>query len=127
MQKNPIGWVEIPVTDLDRAEKFYIEFFGFEMQRQEEKNGYVMSWFPMDMEGYGSGGMLMKGDGYTPSHGGSLVYFTAPGGTIKEALKIAEEKNIVILASKTDLGEHGFMAIVEDSEGNRIALHSIEG
>lgn len=127
MQKNPIGWVEMPVTDLDRAEKFYADFFGFEMQRQEEKNGYIMSWFPMDMEGYGSGGMLMKGEGYEPSHAGPLVYFTAPGGTIEKALVRAAEQGVTIILPKTSIGEHGFMAVIEDSEGNSVALHSMDG
>lgn len=124
---NPIGWVEIPVTDLDRAEKFYTDFFDFELKRQDEKDGYTMSWFPMDMDGYGAGTTLMKGEGYTPSHDGAIVYFTAPGGTIDKALESANEKEIVILVGKRDLGEHGFMAIIEDSEGNSIALHSMKG
>ncbi len=127
MQKNPIGWVEIPATDLDRAEKFYTDYFGYEMSRQEDKMGFSMSWFPMD-EGYGAAGMIIKGEGYVPSHQGSLVYFTAPhGGTVEDGLKKAEESGIKIIVGKTDIGEHGFFAIIEDSEGNKIAIHSMKG
>ena len=127
MQKNAIGWVEIPVTDLDRAEKFYTDYFGFKMARQEEKKGFTMSWFPMD-EGYGAAGTLIKGAGYVPSHEGVLVYFTAPNqGTVEDGLKKAEGSGIKILVGKTDIGEHGFFGIIEDSEGNRIAIHSMKG
>lgn len=125
MQKNPIGWTEIPVTDIDRAEKFYQEFFGFKMQRQPDADGYSKSWFPMD-EGYGSAGMLIKGEEYVPTHQGVLVYFTAPG-TVEEGLKKAEKMGQKILTPKTDIGEHGFFGCIEDSEGNKIALHSMEG
>ena len=125
-QKNPIGWVEIPVTDLDRAEKFYTEYFGFEMARQPEKNGYTMSWFPMD-EGYGAAGTLIKGEGIIPSYEGPVVYFTSPGESIDDGIARAEEMGIKILIPKTDIGEHGFFAWIEDCEGNRIAIHSMKG
>ena len=125
-QKNPIGWVEIPVTDLERAEKFYQNYFGVTLDRQEEKNGYTMSWFPMDMESYGSGATLMLGEGYIPSHQGVVVYFTAPGEGIDAAIQKAYDQEIKVLMGKMDIGEHGFIAYLEDSEGNRIAIHSMK-
>ena len=126
MQKNPIGWVEIPATDLDRAEAFYSNYFGFQFDRQEEKDGYTMSWFPMDMESYGSGCTLMKGESYVPSHDGPVVYFTAPDASVVKALAKAEEQGITVLMPRMDIGEHGFIAMIQDSEGNRIAIHSME-
>lgn len=125
--ENPIGWIEIPVTDMDRAEKFYTAYFGHELQRQEEQHGILMSWFPMSMDGYGSAATLIKGDDYRPSHEGTLVYFPAPGGTIDAALEKAKEQGITILLEKMNIGTHGYIAWIEDSEGNRIALHSQEG
>ena len=127
MQKNPIGWVEIPVTDLDRAEKFYKDYFGFEFQRQAEMNGFTMSWFPMDMEGYGSAVTLMKGMSYVPSHEGPVVYFTSPGDSVEKGIMKAQEQGIKILLPKTSIGDHGFIAFIEDSEGNRIAIHAMAG
>ena len=127
MQMNPIGWIEIPVTDLDRAEAFYTDYFGVSLSRQPEKKGFTMSWFPMDMKSYGSAATLILGEGHTPSHDGALVYFSAPEGTVEAALEKAADMNIPILTPKTDTGEHGFFAILEDSEGNRIAIHSMEG
>lgn len=127
MMKNPIGWIEIPVTNIDRAEKFYADFFGFSFQRQGEHSGVTTSWFPMDMESYGSATTLIQGGPASPSHDGMLLYFTAPKGTVEESLQEAEKMGITVLSPKTSMGEHGFTASIEDSEGNRIALHSMEG
>jgi predicted enzyme related to lactoylglutathione lyase len=124
-QKNPIGWIEVPVSDMDRAEKFYLDYFGLQAQRQPEKKGYTMSWFDMDMEGYGSAATLMHGEGYTPSHEGPRVYFTAPEGSVIKGLEKAEKMGIKVLMPRMDIGEHGFIAEIEDSEGNRIAIHSM--
>ena len=124
--KNPIGWVEIPVSDLDRAENFYSSLFGFNLDRQEEKEGFTMSWFPMEMESYGAAGTLIKGEGYTPSHDGTLVYFTAPEGSIDKGIEKAQELGVNVLMPKMDIGEHGYIAMLEDTEGNRIAIHAME-
>ncbi len=70
---NPVDWFEIPVTDLDRAKKFYQEVFKlqFSMNRLGLSE---MALFPMK-EAYGAAGSLIKGEGYIPSHTGTLVYF----------------------------------------------------
>lgn len=127
MMKNPIGWIEIPVVDMDRAEKFYSDYFGVTLSRQSEMGGILMSWFEMDMASYGSAATLIKGEGYKPSSDGVVIYFTAPDKTVENGLKKAEEMGIKILVPKTNIGEHGFVASIEDSEGNRIAIHSMEG
>lgn len=127
MQKNPIGWVEMPVNDLDRAEKFYNDYFGLPAERfPASNNGVTMSMLPMDNDGYGSAMGLAHGQGYTPSHEGPLVYFTAPGGSIDAALEKAGEQGVTVLAGKIDIGEHGYIAFLEDSEGNRIGIHAME-
>jgi uncharacterized protein len=121
--KNPVGWFEIAVTDLDRAEKFYKDLLGLNCDRQEKKeNGITMSWFSMEMNEYGSAGTLVLGENFTPSHEGTLVYFSC--SSVGETLKKAEAMDVKILLPKTDIGEHGFIAWLEDSEGNRIAIHS---
>jgi len=122
-QINPIGWVEIPVTDLDRAEKFYNAFFGFECARQGESHGFTMSFFPMG-EGYGASGALVIGEGYVPSKEGVAVYFTAPEGGITAAIEKARGLEIKVIMDYMDIGKFGHMAIIEDSEGNNVCLHS---
>jgi uncharacterized protein len=127
MMKNPIGWIEIPVTDLERAEKFYADFLGWKFDRQEPRHGYTMSWFsPMEMESYGSAATLMLGEGYIPSHQGTMIYFSAPE-SVETTEKKAGEMGVKVLIPKMNIGEHGFFAAFEDSEGNRIAVHSMKG
>ena len=124
--KNPVGWFEIAVKDLDRAEKFYKDLLGLDCDRQGKKeNGITMSWFPMEMTEYGSAGTLVLGEHFTPSQDGTLVYFACT--SVEETLKKAEDMGAKIFLPKTDIGDHGFIAWLEDSEGNRIAIHSIQG
>lgn len=124
--KNPVGWFEVAATDLDRAEKFYKDLLGLDCSRQEaQPNGMVMSWFPMEMDALQAAGSLVLSKNFTPSHDGTLVYFSCKN--VEETLKKAEEMDAKVLLSKTNIGENGFVAWLEDSEGNRIAIHSMEG
>lgn len=128
MQKNPIGWVEIPVIDMERAEAFYSELLGFEMDRQPTTpDGYTMSWFPSDMEGYGSAATLMHGEGYVPSAQGTMVYFTSPGESIDDGAAQVEKMGVEVILPKKSIGEHGFIMVIKDSEGNAVSLHSMKG
>ena len=120
MQPNPVNWFEIPVSDIDRAAKFYEAAFGAELA-QTQMGLYKMAWFPMEMGGAGAAGTLIQGDGYTPSHQGSLVYLHVP--EIDPTLaKIAEAGGKTFMP-RMGIGEHGFVTHFEDSEGNRVALH----
>ncbi|MEJ2544313.1 MAG: VOC family protein [Calditrichaceae bacterium] len=119
---NPVGWFEIPVTDMDRAKKFYESVFGFEIAITK-MNGNAMGWFPTASDVIGAGGTLIKGNGYVPSsENGVMIYFTAPDMDIN--LKRIKDNGGNVLMGRTSIGEHGFIAIFIDSEGNRLALHS---
>ena len=119
---NPVGWFEIPVSNMDQAKKFYETVFDFEIAITE-MNGNVMGWFPMASDMIGAGGTLIKGKGYVPSADkGVLIYFTAPD--MENNLKRILENGGKILMERTSIGEHGFIAIFIDCEGNRLALHS---
>ncbi len=121
MEYNPVGWFELPATDLDRAAKFYADAFGFDMTRRGNV-GYDMVWFPSSATNKGAPGALIKGFGYKPSLEGPILYFTAP-----EIDKIAEKIVAAggkIHVPKKAIGEYGFIAIFEDSEGNRAGLHA---
>jgi predicted enzyme related to lactoylglutathione lyase len=120
MYMNPVGWFELPATDLDRAQKFYETVFGFQMKRQDNA-GYEMVWFPMVSGGKGAAGALMKGMGYVPTLAGPILYFTAPDlDAIVSRVASAGGK---IHVPKKDIGEYGWIVICEDTEGNRIGLH----
>jgi predicted enzyme related to lactoylglutathione lyase len=121
VQRNPVGWFEIPVKDMARAKAFYEHVFALQLE-EHQMGPHSMAWFPM-LEGVpGSTGSLVKGEGYEPSLEGVLIHFTAPD--IDAVLSRTKEKNGRVITEKTSIGEHGFYALIKDSEGNRIGLHS---
>jgi len=119
-QANPVNWFEIPVTDLSRAKTFYESAFGIEIA-ENEMGGSKMGWFPMEKDAAGAAGTLIEGDGYVPSHHGTLVYFSVE--KIDRTLQSVDAAGGKIVVPRTSIGEYGFIAHFEDSEGNRVALH----
>lgn len=121
MDMNPVGWFEIPVTDMARAKAFYEAVFGFEMT-PGNVNGYEMTFFPMQSGLPGAAGTLIGGHPYEPSRTGSIIYFVT--NDIEATLGKAEASGGTIVLQKKSIGEHGFIGWFEDCEGNTIALHS---
>ena len=123
MEHNMVGWVEIPVTDMDRAKEFYEKVFNISIS-VHDLGGFVMGWFPYDEGVKGISGSLVKHESYQPSdHAGSLIYFSCKD--VAEEAGRAAAAGGEVLREKTAIGEgHGYMALIKDSEGNRIGLHS---
>ena len=117
---NPIFYCEIPVKDIDRAVAFYSMVFEFELERQSI-DGNEMALFPYTVGIEGATGALAKGDSYKPSLDGARIYFSTMD--IDSTLSRATKGGGKILYPKTDVGDYGFVAEFEDSEGNRIAIH----
>lgn len=122
MAKNPVGWFEIPVNDFDRAKSFYEAVFGSPMQAIEMDDPKMVS-FSMEDGTYGSSGALVKGEGYVPSHSGTMVYFSVED--IEATLAKVGENWGKVLVPKTEIGKYGFVGHFEDTEGNRVGLHSM--
>ena len=120
-QQNPVGWFEIPVSDLNRAKAFYEHLLGTSLQIMN-MGPMEMAWFPGRPDGPGAAGTLIKSEGYEPSQAGTLVYLSVDD--IEAALTRAQERGGQTLVPKMSIGEHGFIAHFQDSEGNRVALHS---
>ncbi|OWY23244.1 glyoxalase [Sphingobacteriales bacterium UPWRP_1] len=127
MDKNVVGWFEIPVRNMDRAVKFYETVLGFQLHRQL-MGPLEMAWFPWVENAVGSPGSLVyHTQYYTPSENGTLVYFTSPSGNLSVELARVEAAGGKILQPRTQISEeYGYMALLTDTEGNRIALHSRE-
>lgn len=123
MRESLISWIEIPVTDMDRAKAFYEKVFDIEISINDF-GGFLMGWFPSLPNAVATSGALVKHEMYKPSISeGPLLYFTCKDVSI-ELDRIASIGGEV-LQPKTAIGEgHGFMALFKDSEGNRMALHS---
>jgi hypothetical protein len=120
---NPVNWFEIPVRDLARAREFYEKVFALELN-PEEMGPYSMTFFPWTEGAPGAAGSLIKGETYEPSHGGTVVYFSVDD--IEETLRKVNAHGGKTLLPKKAIGEYGFIAHFEDTEGNRLALHSME-
>jgi uncharacterized protein len=118
---NPVNFFEIPVTDMDRAVQFYAGAFEYTFERTII-DGNEMALFPSGESGKGISGALVKGDTYTPSVAGTRIYFST--GDINKTLKRVQSLGGKVLYPKTAIGQLGYVAEFQDTEGNRIALHS---
>ena len=103
-----------------RAKTFYETILALEVT-ETEMGPNRMGWFPMEMGAMGSAGTLICGDGYKPSHDGLLVYIHVD--SIDPTLETVNGSGGRTLMPRTSIGEHGFIAHIEDTEGNRVALH----
>lgn len=116
---NPVFHFEIPVTNMDRAVTFYEDVLGLQL-RKELVDGYEMAFFPRSDKSPGASGALAVGDVYKPSREGVIIYFDVPD--IDAVLDRATSHGVAVLYDKKSIGDAGFVAEIEDSEGNRIAL-----
>ena len=117
-----VGWFEIPVRDMDRAIHFYSHVFDMALEKQDF-GGLLMAWFPWDASGKGAGGSLIQDKNYIPSHEGTLVYFSSVD--VEKEINRVGEAGGKVLQQKTEASpDIGYMALFEDTETNRIALHS---
>lgn len=124
--KNAISWFEIPTTDLDRAQKFYETIFATSLIPLDLQN-LKMRMFPIENQMSGIGGALCHNkDFYRPSStDGPLIYLNG-NPDVQNVLDRVETAGGKILVPKTQISpEYGYMAVIIDTEGNRIALHSV--
>ena len=118
---NPVHWFEISVNDMDRAKKFYENVLDLQLGLNRVEST-LMAWFPTTEGGAGCSGALLNSEGRAPSHDGTMIYFSVPD--IEAVLARVEAAGGRTLTPRTDIGEYGFYAYFEDSEGNRVGLHS---
>ena len=121
---NSINWFEIPVTDLSRAKGFYEEIFGIRMHEIDLANNLKMALFPVE-EGAVGGALCQHPDFYKPSKEGTIVYLNG-NPDLQKVLDKVEACGGKILVPKTHISDQkGYMAVFFDSEGNRVAVHSV--
>ena len=123
--KNAVSWFEIPTKDLSRAQKFYEAIFGFKMIPLEVAQ-LKMRMFPIE-DSSGIGGALVYNEQFYKSSAtdGALVYLNA-NPDVQNVLDKIEAAGGKILVPKTLISpDYGHMAMFTDTEGNRVALHSV--
>ena len=125
-KNNPVVWFEIYVNDINRAAEFYEKVLQVTLEDMSDptNSSVKMKGFPSDMENYGVAGCLVKMEEIKPSTNGSLVYFGCEDCKVLEDR--AAENGGDVIQPKMAIGEHGFVAIVKDTEGNSIGFHSMK-
>lgn len=122
---NAISWFEIPASDLDRATKFYEAIFGVTLMVMDLPN-IKMRMFPIT-DNMGVGGAVVDSGGFhRPSAtDGPLIYLNG-NPDVQGVLDKVEAAGGKIMVPKTEISpEYGYMAVILDTEGNRIGLHSV--
>ncbi|MCL4135552.1 UNVERIFIED_CONTAM: hypothetical protein GTU68_013602 [Idotea baltica] len=118
---NAINWFELPTDNFERASKFYSTVLGEEIQPMDGPMG-KLGFFPATDQGVG--GCITHGNGNKPNAEGSLVYLNG-GDDLALPLSKVESSGGKVIMPKTGIGENGFMAVFLDTEGNRVAFHSM--
>ncbi len=112
-------WFEIPVINFHRARVFYENLFQMAMEINDFGT-FKMGVFPHKEVGCA----ICQGSGYRPSEDGVVVYLNA-NPDLSDVLERVVESGGKIVKEKTMISsEHGHMALIIDTEGNRVALHS---
>lgn len=126
--QNPVVWFEIYVDDLQRARKFYEEILQItleEMPMPPDSDGMKMLAFPGDMESKAAAnGALVKMDGFEAGNNSTIVYFQSEDCSIEEGRVVNAGGSV--FQAKISIGEHGFIVLATDTEGNRIGIHSLK-
>ncbi len=120
---HAINWFEIPAKNFDRAKTFYETVLGIQMMMPFPEMKYAM--FPADMQNGEIGGGLIEEKGYEPSQTGVLIYLNG-GDDLSVPLSRVEAAGGKIIVPKTSIGSNGFMAQFTDTEGNKVAFHSMK-
>ena len=124
--KSIISWFEIPATDLDRATKFYETLFDVNLTVMDLPQ-IRMRMFPVeDMMNHVSGAVVDGGDFYKPSSTDGVLIYLNGNPDVQNIIDKVEAAGGKIFLPKTEISpEYGYMAIIIDTEGNRIGLHSV--
>ena len=120
--KNSINWFEIPARDMDKAIAFYEKTLDVKLQR-EVFGGEPHAMFPVEKAENSVTGAIVASTRLTPG-AGVVIYLHAPDG-VKACLDRAKSAGAKEVTPHTPIGEHGFIAVVTDTEGNQVGLHSM--
>jgi predicted enzyme related to lactoylglutathione lyase len=121
--KNAINWFEIPVTDFERAKLFYEQVFDYEMPIMT-MGEIQMGFLNFDQQNGGIGGAIVHGDGYVPTQDGPKLYLNAGEQLSPTVDKITAAGGEVLHKNIKIDNDFGYFAVIQDTEGNLLYLHS---
>jgi predicted enzyme related to lactoylglutathione lyase len=120
---NAVGWFEIYVDDMSRAKAFYEQVFGVRLSKLDNPEIEMLA-FPSKEDAYGAPGALVKMPGFDAGANSVLVYFTCADCAVEAAKAVKFGGRMQ--KEKKSIGKYGYMALVFDTEGNMIGLHSMQ-
>ncbi|MEL7462914.1 MAG: VOC family protein [Pseudomonadota bacterium] len=124
-QMNAVGWFDIYVDEMDRAEGFYKAVLGAEMEDMADPTGETeMKSFVGNMEVYGAAGALVKAPYAKPGPGGTQIYFSVEDCATQQAR--VEAAGGKVIRPKFPIGQFGYVTLAEDTEGNMIGFNSLD-
>ena len=120
-----VGFFEIYVDDMNRAQEFYETVLDTKLYEIEDPtdSSVQMRMFGDDSDSYGAGGALVKADFGKPGTGGTMIYFSCEDCAREE--NRTEKAGGKIIKQKFSIGEYGFVSLIMDTEGNIVGLHSM--
>lgn len=122
---HSVSWFEIPTIDINRAQAFYEQIFDMKMMSMDMPQ-ISMRIFPAESMMHVTGALVHNREFYKPSATDGPVIYLNANPDVQTILDRIEPAGGKILVPKTEISpEHGHMAIFLDTEGNRMALHSI--
>lgn len=117
---NTVVWIDIPARDLERARAFYSAVLGADVTKQAHE-GFQFAMLPHAEESV-SGCIFVSPEAH-PSETGVLVYLNV-NGRMAEAVEAVRSNGGRVVTDKHEIGPYGYRAVIVDTEGNRVALHS---
>lgn len=122
---NAVGWFDIFVDDLNRAVTFYETVLGATLEEMGDPTGESqMMSFPADMTTYGAAGALTKAPHGKPGVGGTIIYFMSEDVAVEQGR--VEAAGGVVIRPKFSIGEFGWVALCQDTEGNMFGVNSLK-
>ena len=120
-----VGWFDIYVDDMARAQAFYETVLATTLNSMDDPNNPAvqMRAFEDDYASHGAGGALVKMEHASPGPGGAMVYFSCDDCAVEQGKVEAAGGQVV--RPKFQIGEHGFVSLFTDTEGNMVGLHSM--
>jgi predicted enzyme related to lactoylglutathione lyase len=128
MERNAVGWFEIYVDDIVRARSFYEAVFEVKLENLSAEGGEashdLQMWaFRGNPDAGGAAGSIVKMEGCKAGGNSTIVYFSCADCAVEAARAAANGGRI--FKDKFSIGQYGYIALVEDTEGNVIGLHSM--
>lgn len=124
-QMNAVGWFDIYVDEMERAEGFYKSVLDAEMEDMTDPTGETeMKSFVANMGAYGAAGALVKAPYGKPGQGGTQIYFSVADCAIQQARIEAAGGHVI--RPKFSIGEFGYVLLAKDTEGNIIGFNSLK-